>query len=147
MKHHGSEFNTLARRDTGWSGRILERRVRHEARTSIRLGVETLQQQLWLTAAGLPASIATRRGMTFDQGFMAIQAAMEGLGVAMGRFHLVEADIAAGRLVAPFDMVLPRDAGYYVVSPEATADAPKIARLRDWLIASATPGALAVGAG
>jgi LysR family transcriptional regulator, glycine cleavage system transcriptional activator len=99
--------------------------------------------QLWLTAAGLPARIATRRGMTFDQGFMAIQAAMEGLGVALGRFHLVEADIAAGRLVAPFDTVLPQDAGYYVVAPEATADTPKIARFRDWLIASATPGALA----
>jgi LysR family glycine cleavage system transcriptional activator len=101
--------------------------------------------QLWLTAAGLPASIATRRGMTFDQGFMAIQAAVEGLGVALGRFHLVEADIAAGRLVAPFDTVLPQDAGYYVVAPEATADAPKIVRFRDWLIASATPGALASG--
>jgi len=100
--------------------------------------------QLWLTAAGLPASIATRRGMTFDQGFMAIQAAMEGLGVALGRFHLVEADMGAGRLVAPFDTVLPQDAGYYVVTPEATAEVPKIVRFRDWLITSATPGALAV---
>jgi LysR family glycine cleavage system transcriptional activator len=98
--------------------------------------------QLWLTAAGLPPDIATRRGMTFDHGFMAIQAAVEGLGVALGRFHLVEADIAAGRLVAPFDMVLPQDAGYYVVTPAATADVPKIAWFRDWLIASATPGAL-----
>jgi LysR family glycine cleavage system transcriptional activator len=103
--------------------------------------------QLWLTAAGLPGSIATRRGMTFDQGFMAIQAAMEGLGVALGRFHLVETDIAAGRLVAPFDTVLPQDAGYYVVAPEATAETAKIARFRDWLIASATPGALASGPG
>jgi LysR family transcriptional regulator, glycine cleavage system transcriptional activator len=103
--------------------------------------------QLWLTAAGLPASIATRRGMTFDQGFMAIQAAMEGLGVALGRFHLVEVDIAAGRLVAPFDTVLPQDAGYYVVAPEATAQTAKIVRFRDWLIASATPGALAAGPG
>jgi len=101
--------------------------------------------QLWLTAAGLPGSIATRRGMTFDQGFMAIQAAMEGLGVALGRFHLVETDIAAGRLVAPFDTVLPQDAGYYVVAPESTAETAKIARFRDWLIASATPGALASG--
>src|ERR1700677_1352707 len=103
--------------------------------------------QLWLTAAGLPASIATRRGMTFDQGFMAIQAAMEGLGVALGRFHLVEADLAAGRLVAPFDTVLPQDAGYYIVAPEATAETAKIVRFRDWLIASATPGALAAGPG
>jgi LysR family glycine cleavage system transcriptional activator len=95
--------------------------------------------QLWLTAAGLPASIAGRRGLMFDQGFMAVQAAMEGLGVALGRTHLVEADIAAGRLVAPFDMVLPQDAGYYVVAPQATANAPKIALFRDWLLASAKP--------
>ena len=54
---------------------------------------------LWLTAAGLPRSIAERRGLTFDLIFMAIQAAVEGAGVALGRLHLVEADIAAGRLV------------------------------------------------
>jgi LysR family transcriptional regulator, glycine cleavage system transcriptional activator len=99
--------------------------------------------QLWLTASGLPLSIATRRGLMFDQGFMAVQAAVEGLGVALGRTHLVEVDIVAGRLVAPFDMVLPQDAGYYVVTPEATANAPKIALFRRWLVQSATPSALA----
>ncbi len=97
--------------------------------------------QLWLTAAGLPAEIAARRGLMFDQTFMAVQAAMEGLGVALGRTHLVEADIAAGRLVVPFATVLPQDAGYYVVVPEAAADSPGIARFRDWLIASARPDA------
>jgi LysR family glycine cleavage system transcriptional activator len=95
--------------------------------------------QLWLTAAGLPVAIAARRGLMFDQGFMAVQAAVEGLGVALGRTHLVETDIAAGRLVAPFAVVLPQDAGYYVVAPESAAKAPKIARLRDWLIASTRP--------
>lgn len=99
--------------------------------------------QLWLTASGLPLSIATRRGLMFDQGFMAVQAAVEGLGVALGRTHLVEVDIVAGRLLAPFDIVLPQDAGYYVVTPEATADAPKIALFREWLVQSATPSALA----
>jgi LysR family glycine cleavage system transcriptional activator len=100
--------------------------------------------QLWLTASGLPLSIAARRGLMFDQGFMAVQAAIEGLGVALGRTHLVEDDIAAGRLVAPFDMILPQDAGYYVVAPEATADTPKISLFREWLMQSATPGALAL---
>lgn len=93
--------------------------------------------QLWLTAAGLPLSIAAQRGLVFDQGFMAIQAAMEGLGIALGQTRLVEADLKAGRLIAPFDIVLPRDAGYYVVVPEASANVPKIALFRDWLIASA----------
>ncbi len=93
--------------------------------------------RLWLTAGGLPFSIAARRGLTFDEAFLAIQAAVEGLGVALGRLHLVEADIAAGRLVAPFNTVLPQDAGYYVVTPEARKNDPKVDLFRDWLIASA----------
>jgi LysR family transcriptional regulator, glycine cleavage system transcriptional activator len=99
--------------------------------------------QLWLTAAGLPMSLATRRGLSFDQSFMAIQAAVEGLGIALGRTRFVEADIAAGRLVVPFDVVLPADAGFYIVAPEATADAPRIGLFRDWLIGSVAPGAVA----
>ena len=99
--------------------------------------------QLWLTAAGLPVALAARRGLTFDQSFMATQAAMDGLGVALGRTAYVEADIAAGRLVVPFDVVLPADAGFYVVAPEDTADTPKIAQFRDWLIGSVAPGAVA----
>ena len=97
--------------------------------------------QLWLTAAGLPTSLALKRGLSFDQSYMAIQAAIDGLGVALGRTPLVEADIAAGRLVVPFDIVLPDEAGYYVVAPLDSADAPKITLFRDWLIASMAPGA------
>lgn len=95
--------------------------------------------QMWLTAAGLPRSLAERRGLTFDQSFMAMQAAIEGLGVALARSRFVESDIAAGRLVAPFDVRLPTDAGYYVVAPEQTADTPKIQLFGDWLIASTRP--------
>jgi LysR family transcriptional regulator, glycine cleavage system transcriptional activator len=96
--------------------------------------------QLWLTAAGLPTELAQRRGLTFDQSFMCVEAAIEGLGVALGRSAFVEADIAAGRLVVPFDVVLPAEAGFYIVAPEETADDPKIALFRDWLIKSVTPG-------
>jgi LysR family transcriptional regulator, glycine cleavage system transcriptional activator len=92
--------------------------------------------QLWLTAAGLPLSLALRRGLSFDQSFMALQAATDGLGVALSSSSLVDADIAAGRLVRPFDLVLPADAGYYIVAPEETADTKKIALFRDWLVRS-----------
>ncbi|HUH83695.1 MAG TPA: transcriptional regulator GcvA [Stellaceae bacterium] len=97
--------------------------------------------RLWLTAAGLPVSLAARRGLSFDQGFMALQAAIDGLGVALGRTRLVDADIAAGRLAVPFDVVLPADAGYYIVAPEETAGATKIVLFRDWLTQSVTPRA------
>jgi LysR family transcriptional regulator, glycine cleavage system transcriptional activator len=104
--------------------------------TLLHASVSREDWRLWLTAAGLPVSLALRRGLNFDQSFMALQAAMEGLGVALGRTRLVERDIAAGRLIVPFDVVLPSDAGFYIVAPEETADAPKIRLFRDWLVRS-----------
>jgi LysR family transcriptional regulator, glycine cleavage system transcriptional activator len=54
----------------------------------------------------------------------------------MGRTSYVEADIAKGRLVVPFKIKLPADAGFYLVSPEASADSPKLRAFRQWLAAS-----------
>jgi LysR family glycine cleavage system transcriptional activator len=81
-----------------------------------------------------------RPGLTFDLALMALQAAINGLGVAFGRTPFVAADIAIGRLVVPFDVGLPSEAGYYLVAPEQTAETPKVARFRDWLIAAAREG-------
>ena len=95
--------------------------------------------RLWLTAAGLPASISKQPGLTFDLIFMTVQAAIDGIGVAIGRTTYVEGDIAKGRLVVPFKITLPTDAGFYLVYPEASADKPKLAAFRQWLLASAQP--------
>jgi LysR family transcriptional regulator, glycine cleavage system transcriptional activator len=84
------------------------------------------------------ASLALRRGLSFDQGFLALQAAIDGLGIALSKRTLVDADIVAGRLVVPFDVILPSDAGYYIVAPEETADTSEIALFRDWLLHSVT---------
>src|SRR4051795_3564452 len=92
--------------------------------------------RLWLTAAGLPANISKLPGLTFDLILMAVQAAIDGYGVAIGRTSYVEADIAKGRLVVPFKIALPADAGFYLVSPEAKTDSPKLAAFRQWLKAS-----------
>ena len=91
--------------------------------------------QVWLTAAGVD-SVDYRHGLSFDLAFPALQAAIDGVGVALGRSTMVEADIAAGRLVVPFDVTLPLQAAYYVVSPEETADRPKIKAFRDWLLST-----------
>jgi LysR family transcriptional regulator, glycine cleavage system transcriptional activator len=92
--------------------------------------------RLWLTAAGLPINISEQPGLTFDLILMTVQAAIDGIGVAMGRTSYVEADIAKGRLVVPFSITLPADAGFYLVSPEARADTPKLTAFRQWLTAS-----------
>jgi LysR family transcriptional regulator, glycine cleavage system transcriptional activator len=92
--------------------------------------------RLWLTAAGLPANISKLPGLTFDLILVTVQAALDGIGVAMGRTSYVEADIAKGRLVVPFKITLPANAGFYLVCPEASADTPKLAAFRQWLVAS-----------
>ncbi|CUT13015.1 Glycine cleavage system transcriptional activator GcvA [Bradyrhizobium sp.] len=92
--------------------------------------------RLWLTAAGQPADIARQPGITFDMIFMTIQAAIDGIGVAMGRTSYVRDDIAKGRLVVPFKIALPADAGFYLVAPEGRREAPKLAAFRDWMIAA-----------
>jgi LysR family glycine cleavage system transcriptional activator len=91
----------------------------------------------WLTAAGLPSDISKQPGITFDLILMTVQAAIDGIGVAMGRTSYVQDDIAKGRLVVPFKIALPVDAGFYLVSPEGVAEPPKLRAFRQWLIASA----------
>ena len=90
----------------------------------------------WLTAAGLPTDISKQPGLTFDLIFMTVQAAIDGIGVAMGRTSYVQDDIAKGRLVVPFKIALPADAGFYLVSPEARSDPPKLKLFRQWLLAA-----------
>jgi LysR family transcriptional regulator, glycine cleavage system transcriptional activator len=93
--------------------------------------------RLWLTAASLPADISKPPGVTFDLIFMTVQAAIDGIGVAMGRTSYVQDDIAKGRLVVPFKIALPADAGFYLVSPEGAAEPVKLKAFREWLMASA----------
>jgi LysR family glycine cleavage system transcriptional activator len=93
--------------------------------------------RLWLTAAGLPVAISKQGGPSFDLIFMTIQAAIDGFGVALGRTSYVQDDIAKGRLVVPFKIALPVDAGFYLVSPEGRTDPPKLRAFRQWLKASA----------
>jgi LysR family glycine cleavage system transcriptional activator len=49
----------------------------------------------------------------------------------------VQEDIARGRLVVPFKITLPTDAGFYLVSPAGRTDPPKLSAFRQWLVASA----------
>ncbi len=90
---------------------------------------------MWLRAAGVDG-VDTRRGSRFGLGELAIRAAIEGQGVALGEQLLVADDLAAGRLVYPFDPALNiyPDFGYYFVCPPERRAEPKIAAFRDWVL-------------
>jgi len=94
----------------------------------------------WLAAAGAPG-LEAARNQRFDLHLTAFQMAMQGGGVALGVSPLVDADMAAGRLVMPFGPRLPVNYAYYAVVPEENADQPKIRAFRDWLLEEAAAGA------
>ncbi len=87
---------------------------------------------MWLLAAGV-TDVDASHGMRFDSASSAISAAIEGVGVALGRTALIGRDIAAGRLVRLFKLSLPIRFGYYVVYPERSRNRPKVMTFRDWL--------------
>ena len=64
---------------------------------------------------------------------MALQAAIDGQGVALVRSAHVADDIAAGRLVKLFNIPCPSTMAYYLVCPEGREHLAKIAAFRDWL--------------
>ena len=95
----------------------------------------------WLAAAGVAGidigGIDLSRGPVFNQASLAIDAAVDGQGVALARTALVSRDLLSGRLVRPFATSLPASFAYYVVCPRAVAAQPKVAAFRDWLLAEA----------
>jgi LysR family glycine cleavage system transcriptional activator len=91
---------------------------------------------MWLRTAGVSTVDATR-GPGFDDSGLLIQAAIEGLGVALGRSTLVKGDLQTGQLVRPFAPSITAEFAFYLVYPPETESAAKIKAFRDWLIATA----------
>jgi LysR family glycine cleavage system transcriptional activator len=90
----------------------------------------------WLEAAGIDG-IDTGRGPVLSESSMAIDAAVDGHGVALARSALAAFDLLAGRLVRPFGPALPVSFAYWIVGPKSTAGLPKIKAFTEWLIAEA----------
>ncbi|USG61992.1 transcriptional regulator GcvA [Sneathiella marina] len=91
--------------------------------------------RMWMLAAGLH-DIDPARGPRFTMENMAVQAALDGQGVALIGDILVADDIASGRLVRPFNPSLntPLKFSYYLLSAKDSDNQPKVAAFRDWLL-------------
>lgn len=90
----------------------------------------------WFHAAGVP-SAAPRLATGFDQVSILIQAVRADMGVAVLQRCLVREEIAAGRVVAPFDLPIRLTRGYFLCAPRGRRDHPALARFRDWLLDTA----------
>ena len=90
--------------------------------------------EMWFTGIGQRA-LKPRRWIGFDSTAAALQAAAEGVGIAIGLDPFVESDLAAGRLLAPFDVRVPTQSAFYVVCGDDNRERPKIKAFREWLLA------------
>jgi LysR family glycine cleavage system transcriptional activator len=91
--------------------------------------------ETWLDAADLK-NLPHGRIVRFVHSSLAIQAAIDGQGIALGDSTLIADDLAAGRLIKPFDLVLqgPPECAYFLVSRRGLAKDGIEARFRDWLL-------------
>jgi LysR family transcriptional regulator, glycine cleavage system transcriptional activator len=89
----------------------------------------------WFSAAGMPDVDLSRRlenslGIQHLEGM----AAIAGQGFALVNPFFFPDDLAAGRLVQPFDLMAESDRGYWLVYPKARRRSPKIEAFRDWVL-------------
>ncbi len=92
----------------------------------------------WLQSVGWEKP-GDKRDQLFESSLLAYQAAIEGIGIAMGQVHLLDDAFSAGSLVRPFERPLIRDLGYYVLWPKNRRVGHGTRRFIDWLIGEGTP--------
>jgi LysR family transcriptional regulator, glycine cleavage system transcriptional activator len=90
----------------------------------------------WLEEVGVTSG-DVGSGPVFNQASMAIDAAIDGQGIALARTALAAWDLIAGRLVKPFPLALSVPYAYWIVCPKANADLPKVTIFRQWLLSEA----------
>lgn len=91
----------------------------------------------WLDAAGVADTVDGSRGPRFSSNILSLEAASQKLGVALALRPLVDADIASGRLAAPFKVELKPQSAYFLVCPEVIAGRPAVTAFREWLLEQA----------
>ncbi|MGJ8618185.1 MAG: transcriptional regulator GcvA [Sulfitobacter sp.] len=86
----------------------------------------------WFRAMNV--AVTPNPGPRFSQADHAIDAALAGVGVALGRRALVIKDLAEGRLVAPYPMALPTGARFRFLCPEGTETRPQVSAFKHWIL-------------
>lgn len=90
----------------------------------------------WMESSGCP-DLIPRQSIRVHNRVQAIQSAIEGVGVAIGRSPVVDDALASGKLVIPFKNRMDGFGAYYLVYPEQAGRLPRISALRKWVLAQA----------
>lgn len=91
----------------------------------------------WLAAVNRPDLAEHRDNMVFSSSILTYQAAVDGLGVAIGQIRLLDQELENGTLVCPLEPVVRRGLAYYLLSPRRDPVPRKVTVFREWLLAQA----------
>ncbi len=107
--------------------------------THVLLSTETRQGDWtdWLDRAGLPHAAAQRRRV-FDYFFVTLQAVVDGFGLGIGPLPVLQADVTAGRLLAPFPTITVQRKSYVALIPFDADKTSSLTRFIEWLVAEGT---------
>lgn len=97
----------------------------------------------WAEAAGLPPSAlgdGLKRGLRLDAIHMAVDAAVRGLGVIIGRRPTVDPELASGQLVEVMGPRLRAKSAYWLVTARDSLRRPEVAAFRAWMRAEFAQG-------
>jgi LysR family glycine cleavage system transcriptional activator len=81
------------------------------------------------------ARLELDRGPRFDRSFMAIRAAVDGLGICLDSMLLAEQEFRSGSLIVLFPETVMTVRGHGFVTLRSKADTPKVMGFRTWLFA------------
>ncbi len=88
----------------------------------------------WFERYGLIDDVAALKGVRYELFSMVIEAAVAGLGVALVPRYMVQAQLAAGKLVQPLPHSQPGETAYFLVYPQERASEPVLLAFRNWLL-------------
>lgn len=91
----------------------------------------------WFKAAGLRSPIKPKNEVRFESSSMAMQAVLDGVGVAVAQLPYVSDALKSGRLIAPFHSTHKRYESWYLAYRPAQAQNTALKIFRDWLVGEA----------
>jgi LysR family transcriptional regulator, glycine cleavage system transcriptional activator len=105
--------------------------------TLIHTAAASEDWETWCHHSQIDTSSA--RKLVVSSGQLALEAAVDGLGIAIGRLPIIDDDIAVGRLAIAVDHVVPVMSGYWLVKPRETERRHEIVAFRNWLLKEMAP--------
>jgi DNA-binding transcriptional LysR family regulator len=100
--------------------------------TLIHTAIASEDWETWANASGV--DITSARKLVVSMGEWALESAIGGLGLAIGRLPLIDEDIAAGRIAIAADNIVPCSTGYWLIKSPDSETRREVVAFSNWLL-------------